>query len=725
MYLYAAAARNEQTVRSMGIIMQYKYILFARVLNQQAFPILGLAFSMMVIIGPALECHAVTLTVNASNGSVTATPDKADYSIGEVVELKPKPNTGYYFSGWAGDARGKSLVLNLTMDSNKTITANFDTWQPPIGIPEPEFGIFETHTMYQGQTYDFGSGPEPYRDAGNGPYTHYVDNTHPSATNSGNPYGTPELPRLTIPRGLPAGSVVEVHNGADTWGYSGAVLISGFGTVERPIFVRGVNMPRLDSSMYVGQWDNTRYLIVEGISAFAGGVVGRADSVFVNSHIAVRNSDFYGDENGGGFIVAGWTAPNWLSNVVIYNNKVHDNGIWDPDLAVGDRDIGGLNVVERTNNIWIVDNEMYHNEACGLMVNSGNIRPSDLTHHIYVGRNIVHHNKQTGFGLKNAQDVIFSENIAYGHRASTSSYGDGIGYQYDPQRVWFIFNNLYNNAGGIKSGSSNIGTREDMYIIGNVIRDSEVGIEMNGRGVDAEVIVGNTIYNIDIGINNDYYNSALDMYNNLIASVNEYHISLSGGYGTAADSDISYTLFDSPARVDWGDGVARDLTDFQSTYSGECVGCIEANPLFADAASGTVQQVLDTFQTLYGIDIRKDIERIPRTDPWDIGAHETITVPNVVGLSQASAESAITSAGFTVGTIVSAYSNAVSVGSVISQDPSAGSYVAAGSSVNLVISIGAVIYVDGANGDNISGDGTDTNPYETVAKALEMAAAGP
>jgi len=45
-------------------------------------------------------------------------------------------------------------------------------WVPPIGIPKPDFGIEETHYMYAGLV-----GNGIYYDAGNGPYTHYVDNS--------------------------------------------------------------------------------------------------------------------------------------------------------------------------------------------------------------------------------------------------------------------------------------------------------------------------------------------------------------------------------------------------------------------------------------------------------------------------------------------------------------------------------------------------------------------
>jgi hypothetical protein len=63
-------------------------------------------------------------------------------------------------------------------------------------------------------------------------------------------------------------------------------------------------------------------------------------------------------------------------------------------------------------------------------------------------------------------------------------------------------------------------------------------------------------------------------------------------------------------------------------------------------------------------------------------------VPNVVGMTQVAAQSAITSAGFAVGTVTQAHSSTVPQGNVISQNPTAGTSVAKGSAVNLVISSG-------------------------------------
>lgn len=66
----------------------------------------------------------------------------------------------------------------------------------------------------------------------------------------------------------------------------------------------------------------------------------------------------------------------------------------------------------------------------------------------------------------------------------------------------------------------------------------------------------------------------------------------------------------------------------------------------------------------------------------------TVTVPNVTGQDQSSAEALITGAELSVGSVSTASSNAVAAGDVISQFPTSGSTVATGSSVDLVVSTG-------------------------------------
>ena len=70
------------------------------------------------------------------------------------------------------------------------------------------------------------------------------------------------------------------------------------------------------------------------------------------------------------------------------------------------------------------------------------------------------------------------------------------------------------------------------------------------------------------------------------------------------------------------------------------------------------------------------------------GVAGTVAVPNVVGQAQTAVSAPIAAVGLAMGTVSSASSSTVSSGSVISQNPVAGTQVAVGSTVNLLVSSG-------------------------------------
>lgn len=77
--------------------------------------------------------NTYTLTVTAINGTVTKTPNLANYSPGTMVTLTAVPNAGYSFTGWSVDATGSTNPLTISMTSNKNITASFAAL-PAVGI---------------------------------------------------------------------------------------------------------------------------------------------------------------------------------------------------------------------------------------------------------------------------------------------------------------------------------------------------------------------------------------------------------------------------------------------------------------------------------------------------------------------------------------------------------------------------------------------------------------
>jgi uncharacterized repeat protein (TIGR02543 family) len=93
--------------------------------------VLAVAMGCMVaaLVGcsksPAAPPVKYELTVNATFGSVTKTPDQTEYITGSSVGLKAHPYVGYHFVNWSGDAIGATDSVTVTMDAAKTVTANF------------------------------------------------------------------------------------------------------------------------------------------------------------------------------------------------------------------------------------------------------------------------------------------------------------------------------------------------------------------------------------------------------------------------------------------------------------------------------------------------------------------------------------------------------------------------------------------------------------------------
>lgn len=77
------------------------------------------------IVTANFAINTYTLTVNAINGTVTKIPNQPTYNYGTPVKLKSVPNTGYHFVNWSGDATGTTDSVEVTMNANKTVTANF------------------------------------------------------------------------------------------------------------------------------------------------------------------------------------------------------------------------------------------------------------------------------------------------------------------------------------------------------------------------------------------------------------------------------------------------------------------------------------------------------------------------------------------------------------------------------------------------------------------------
>ncbi|MFC1631146.1 dockerin type I domain-containing protein, partial [Candidatus Omnitrophota bacterium] len=567
-------------------------------------PLLVLTFAViMVTLLSFPECQAVTLTITANNGSVTATPDKADYSVGEVVELMPKPDTGYSFAGWAGDARGKRLVLNLTMDSDKAITANFDTWQPPIGIPDPGWGIDDDVNSYYGDgtgaTYDYSDdevGAVAYRlTSRNEPYTHYIDPDDGSATDTDNPHGTEAVPRLTYPsnmRNLPAGSVVEIHSDLGSMdGYTGKM--EGDGTLAAPIFIRGTatDKPVLTTLEDYTMWPSGDYYIIENIDFDGDHAAYPKNPQFIyqdqrgsgaKTHLAVRGCEFHNTMDVplvGGFVIKVVGTPGaetQVENFVFYNNSFHHLGEGRTlSQDEGGKDVKGIGSFGGVKHVWILNNEFYEMAAAAAQTMFQDAT-SDHPEFIYFGDNTIHDTFESAFSCKDGKNVIISQNVAYNYGTEhTGDYEDNAPFTCTggggetgeaaagKQNIWYLFNTVYDctTAKGAFA-SYTAGTADyptELYYIGNVIYDvvSPDGDAVGFYGYWRRDIywIANVLYNVDTPFSfslsvRTYHpsDSIATFVNNIIGdlpatSKHGQHMRISGNDAAHARAVYSHNLF--------------------------------------------------------------------------------------------------------------------------------------------------------------------------------------
>jgi uncharacterized repeat protein (TIGR02543 family) len=90
-------------------------------------------------INPA---NTFTLTAIALNGTVTKSPNQLTYNNGTIVALTADAAKGYHFTGWSGNLSGTTNPINITMNGNKTVTANFAANKGPAPVDLGTAGNF-------------------------------------------------------------------------------------------------------------------------------------------------------------------------------------------------------------------------------------------------------------------------------------------------------------------------------------------------------------------------------------------------------------------------------------------------------------------------------------------------------------------------------------------------------------------------------------------------------
>jgi hypothetical protein len=544
-------------------------------------------------------------------------------------------------------------------------------WTPPIGIPDPGFGITDVAPAS----------------------THYVDNSKACNDANNGGFGSTAAPRCTIPTTLAAGSVVEVHGGPYIYLMSCWDAFLASGTALNPVFVRGIadasgNKPVIKgNNLTSGSCFQTHgtYYIVEGFR-FNDGT--RMNARIGGSYAVYRNNEFvnyqtipdqFGRQSGAalgpaytnfgsGFMQAG--GDHWI----VYNNVFRDNGNY---LSTVDNKMQGIKFSGETGApgtayVWILDNIFYHNgqamqhgdDCVGAIVNG--FCQADLPafpHHFYIGGNTIHDNREVGIALKMIRDVVISQNDIYNHKdlpigtdCSASPTVSSINLRAASDNVWVLFNKVHDSSIGIRSNGQTEAVTgptpvfPKVYVIGNLLyniwgTNATTGANCfpanpkdlwgGGAGIIGwdnyqAYAVDNTIVNSDKGIS-FISSGSYEVTGNLIKNTGDpmNHVPVQQGVTNKFD----YNFYDATARLAYDSSTPiMSLSQVQAygqeLHSRQGSALLDTNykpTSGSPAVDVSIRSgVYDTFFSLYGIGIAKDVQGVTRPQglAWDIGAYE-------------------------------------------------------------------------------------------------------
>lgn len=527
----------------------------------------------------------------------------------------------------------------------------------PVGIPMPPFGITNTHWQYSwylnpSAQFDYGSGAQNYRSNAFGPYSYYVDNTHPSATDTANPYGTDTTPRASWPDNPVAGSVVMVHGGGNYTfnnGASSTMRMRGQGTLANPVYYIGVgdttnvaDRPKINGKAALIQGE---YTLVEGFVFTNNATLTTRNDLHGApiKNIAVRGNIFWGTGVASSLTACAQSTASsafYTDGFVIFTNDFRAYGYY---LNAVENDGSAIIFRDYATNCWALANHC--TEMGGDFIRVGSNQDNDLdnclTAYHYVGGNLVHRNGENAVDVKKARYVVVSGNEFYDFNQYVPSGGDSVvSIHYNPNYVWFINNYLHDGNQGVSTGSRMQATNE-LWWIGNVLWDmADSGAYWRGSSF-TNTWLNNTLVDCVNGlrISTSGNGPQMRMSNNVFYASSTFNITFPNSItrGSAQIGYDDYINAGGGALIDWG--TIYSTVSAWVANTGKGAGSMQVDPGFVDYGArdfrlqatsalrdaGTAVDIETRFFQTFGFPLnyvdRAGVSR-PQGGVMDVGAYE-------------------------------------------------------------------------------------------------------
>lgn len=457
------------------------------------------------------------------------------------------------------------LVLLLAVCELLAARANYT---PPTGIPNPTsswgFSPFTNEVPPWPAQWPSTAVPNWY----------YVDNTHGSATDTANTYGTPDLPRLSIPTTLSAGAVVLIYGS----NYSANVNLTAAGTVDSPVIIAGNTNSRTELR---GNWTvvSGSYLFIENLSWTQDKIftISPTTAAVQIANVLVRNCEVAGTgiagANGAAFVV-GEATHLPPTNIIFFECVARDYGQWDTAV---ENDRHGFSVGTGTQYVWWLRCLAYHNGGDGW----GNGHDANHTsHHLYLGDSAMWENRENAIDLKEVHDVVISSNSFWNYRTVDSSSGTAVVVHYGPTtgeggtNILIINNRIWDSDYGIASTESH----QDAYWVGNLVFNCGTALYPD-RGGGAFHLYNNTLVNCAYGVYSSGTVDGLFLRNNLIVNATNEAVRVTSVTVRSASTwsnDMYYSAIGA-VNINWGGTVYSSVASW-SAATGKGASVLELNP---------------------------------------------------------------------------------------------------------------------------------------------------
>jgi hypothetical protein len=120
--------------------------------------VIAIVAVVLMVAGLVLGCgnkhYSLTIAVNGQGGTTAPAPGTYKYKYGESVTITATPDSDWKFDSWSGDASGTNATTTVTMNANKSVTANFSLASTTI--------IDSSITIESGGTYYLDLAPGYY-----------------------------------------------------------------------------------------------------------------------------------------------------------------------------------------------------------------------------------------------------------------------------------------------------------------------------------------------------------------------------------------------------------------------------------------------------------------------------------------------------------------------------------------------------------------------------------